>query len=31
MVENLRRQGIGDEQVLAAMGQIQRQSFVPAD
>ena len=31
MVENLRSQGISDEQVLAAMGQIQRQRFVPAD
>ena len=31
MVENLRSQGIRDEQVLAAMGQIQRQRFVPAD
>jgi len=31
MVERLRSQGIRDERVLAAMGQIQRQRFVPAD
>jgi protein-L-isoaspartate(D-aspartate) O-methyltransferase len=31
MVERLRSQGIGDEHVLAAMGQIERQRFVPAD
>jgi protein-L-isoaspartate(D-aspartate) O-methyltransferase len=30
MVENLRRQGVRDEQVLAALGQIQRQRFVSA-
>ena len=31
MVENLRRYGIKDERVLAAMGKVQRQRFVPAD
>jgi protein-L-isoaspartate(D-aspartate) O-methyltransferase len=31
MIEDLRRQGIRDGHVLAAMGQIQRQRFVPAD
>lgn len=30
MVESLRRQGIRDEQVLAAMGQVPREKFVPA-
>jgi protein-L-isoaspartate(D-aspartate) O-methyltransferase len=31
MIERLRSQGIRDEQVLAAMGRIQRHRFVPAD
>jgi protein-L-isoaspartate(D-aspartate) O-methyltransferase len=31
MVENLRRQGIKDQRVLAVMGQVERQRFVPAD
>ena len=31
MVENLRRYGIKDERVLAAMEKVQRQRFVPAD
>jgi protein-L-isoaspartate(D-aspartate) O-methyltransferase len=31
MVENLRKRGITDEQVLAAMDQIERDRFVPAD
>ena len=31
MIETLRSQGIGDERVLAVMGQIPRERFVPAD
>ena len=31
MVERLRSHGIKNQQVLAAMGEIQRQRFVPAD
>ena len=31
LVENLRSQGIKDEQVLAVMGETQRERFVPAD
>jgi protein-L-isoaspartate(D-aspartate) O-methyltransferase len=31
MIDNLRHGGIKDERVLAAMGEIQRERFVPAD